>query len=215
MTMRDAAGRIFASLIAVVGFVSLLAQALVIVQKGAERGYGALPSLWWMLGYFTILTNIAIVVVMVAIAVGQWPRRWPAPAGLLASLTASIVLVCAVYHLLLGDLWNPVGLHWWADLGLHTLMPLLMFGFWFTAAPKQGLRYRDVGRWLIFPLCYGLYAQARGAIEGWYPYPFVDAKALGYGRVIVNSLGIGLVFACASLGMIALAKALDRRTPSP
>ncbi len=117
----------------------------------------------------------------------------------------------AVYHLLLSDLWNPVGLHWWADQGLHTAMPLLTFVFWLLFAPKQGLSYADVPFWLIYPVGYSLYALARGRLEGWYPYPFLDAKSLGYVEVAINSAVIGAFFALACLAMIALAK----RLPSP
>lgn len=204
-------GRVFAGLIALLGFASVYGQALVLVRKGAETGLSAVASLWWMLGYFTILTNLAVVIVMAMIAFGRWPRWWPGPAGLLASLAACILLVGAVYHLLLSNLWNPVGLHWWADQGLHTAMPLATFAYWLAYAPKQGLRYVDVARWLIFPVGYALYAQARGLLEGWYPYPFVDAMALGYGAVILNSILIGAGFAVASLAMVALARVLAPR----
>lgn len=212
---RAIGGRLFAGIIAVLGFVSLYGQALVLVRKGAEMGLGAVPSLWWMLGYFTILTNIAVVVVMAMIAFARWPRWWPSPAGLIASLTACIALVGVVYHLLLRNLWNPAGLHWWADQGLHSAMPLATFAFWLAYAPKAELRYADVLRWLIFPVGYAFYAQVRGALEGWYPYPFLDAKALGLGGVIVNSVVIGAGFALACLGIVALGRFMARRLPSP
>ena len=38
-----------------------------------------------------------------------------------------------------------------------------------------------------FPIAY---AMARGAITGFYPYPFIDVPALGIARVIVNALAI-------------------------
>lgn len=213
MTGRERTGRIVAGLIAALGAVSLYIQALAIVEIGARRGLGPIVSLWSMLGYFTILTNMAIVVVMTAIALERWPRWWPGPRGLLASLTACILLVGAVYHLLLRNLWNPVGLYWWADQGLHTAMPLLTFAFWLVFAPKAGLRYAHVPRWLLFPVAYAVYVQARGALEGWYPYPFSDAKALGLGKVILNSAGIGVFFVLASLAIVALAKGLAPRSP--
>ncbi len=203
--------RVLAGPIAALGTASLYGQALVLVWKGREMGLGPVASLWWFLGYFTILTNIAIVIVMGMIAWGRWPRWWPRRAALLASLTASIALVGAVYHLLLSDLWNPVGLHWWADQGLHTAMPLLTFAFWLRFAPKAGLAYADVPFWLIYPVGYSLYALARGRLEGWYPYPFLDAKTLGYAQVAINSAVIGVFFALACLAMVALAK----RLPSP
>jgi hypothetical protein len=215
MTEPRIRARIFAGCIAVLGFAALSAQALVLVWKGREMGLGTLASLWWFLGYFTILTNIAIVGVMAMIASGCWPHGWPRPAALLASLTACIALVGAVYHLLLRNVWNPVGLHWWADFGLHTAMPLMTWAYWLAHAPKAGLNYADVPRWLIFPVGYAIYAQIRGRLEGWYPYPFLDAQALGYGAVAMHAVAIGAGFALACLAMVALAKWLERRLPSP
>ncbi|MCU0819864.1 MAG: Pr6Pr family membrane protein [Beijerinckiaceae bacterium] len=210
MTDMRRSGRVFAGAIAALGLVSLVAQAIVLVWKGREMGLGTIASLWWFLGYFTILTNITIVAIMARIAFGH-----AAKAGILASLTVCIALVGAVYHLLLSGLWNPVGLHWWADQGLHTAMPLLTFAFWLRFSPKAGLAYADVARWLAFPVGYAFYAQIRGKLEGWYPYPFLDAKTLGYGQVAINSAVIGFFFALACLGMVALAKRLEARLPSP
>ena len=43
-----------------------------------------------------------------------------------------------------------------------------------------------------------------------YPYPFVDVDELGYARVLVNCLGVTLLFlALAGLAMLA-----DRRLPA-
>lgn len=38
----------------------------------------------------------------------------------------------------------------------------------------------------------------RGAIWGWYPYPFLDATTHGYGRVAANALLVTVV-----LGLVA------------
>jgi hypothetical protein len=57
--------------------------------------------------------------------------------------------------------------------------------------------------WLVYTLF-------RGEIVDWYPYPFVDVSALGYGGVLARSVGPTLGFAVAALGA-----ALDREPARP
>ena len=46
----------------------------------------------------------------------------------------------------------------------------------------------------------------RGALSGFYPYPFLDVGVLGPGAVAVNVLGLLLAFAGGGLMLIALAQ---------
>jgi hypothetical protein len=58
--------------------------------------------------------------------------------------------------------------------------------------------------WLVFTLI-------RGAVIDWYPYPFLDAHAHGYGRVAANCVLIAAFF----LGMAAAAASVNDRLPDP
>jgi hypothetical protein len=53
-------------------------------------------------------------------------------------------------------------------------------------APKSPLQWTDAFRWLIFPAIYVTYAMLRSNIEGFYPYPFLNADTLTSGRVFIN-----------------------------
>ena len=48
---------------------------------------------------------------------------------------------------------------------------------------------------MLFPALYVPYSLIRGALVGWYPYPFLDADAQGYGSVAVTCavMLVGLV----------------------
>ena len=52
---------------------------------------------------------------------------------------------------------------------------------------------------------------ARGALDGWYPYPFIEVPKLGYGQVLLNAAGISAVLALGGLALIALAKRITSR----
>ena len=59
---------------------------------------------------------------------------------------------------------------------------------------------------MIYPLAWLAFTLVRGALIGWYPYPFVDVTTLGYGAVAVNSVLITLLF----LALSAAAFGVDR-----
>ncbi|MAZ20349.1 Pr6Pr family membrane protein [Roseovarius sp.] len=190
----------FAALICGTAFVSLGAQFLVSEALMGAPGLGAV--LWRMAGYFTVLTNILVAVTFLSVvATGQ--RVGPIWAG---GLTLWIAAVGIVYHLVLAGLWRPEGLAWWADQGLHTAVPLLVVLWWGWQADKSGLRRRHAGLWLLWPALYCAYAVIRGALSGFYPYPFLDVAALGPGAVAVNVVGLLLAFVGGGLMLLALAR---------
>lgn len=191
--------RLFAFALALIGLASLRAQYDVLLINGL----GA--RLWQLAGFFTVLTNVLVTVHLLVVAKG-----WAMPASRAAGLLLSILVVGLIYHLLLAGLWDPQGLAWWADQGLHTAMPLGYLAWWLAFAPKN-VRRRDLPVWLIWPLLYASYALIRGSATGFWPYPFLDAGALGWVRVALNSAMMMLLFAGLGAGIIALAQRLQAR----
>jgi hypothetical protein len=61
--------------------------------------------------------------------------------------------------------------------------------------------------WSAYPIVYLVYALIRGGIGGSYPYPFIDVAFLGYGRTMINSLGLLVVFIALGLLFVALSRA--------
>ena len=201
-------GRALAGLISLIAVVSLMLQFWVFVQLTREQGGHFGHAIWVFLSFFTILTNAIIALGCLFWARRQWPRRWPSAETTFGGLAMSIALVGMVYHALLSRLWNPVGLHFVADQGLHTVVPLLFLLFWALYVPKSGLTPRHALVWLLFPAVYLVYALARGGLDGWYPYPFLHVGQLGYVRVLVNALGLTACFYLAGLALVLVAKRL-------
>ncbi len=71
---------------------------------------------------------------------------------------------------------------------------------WLIDPPRMRVTRRKALRWLIFPVVYFGYTLIRGAITGWYPYPFLNVAAKGYGQVLADGVGI-------LIGMIAVGSA--------
>ena len=51
----------------------------------------------------------------------------------------------------------------------------------------------------------------RGAWLGAYPYPFVDVSVIGYPSMLLNSVGIGVLFALFGLVIVAIDRILPSR----
>jgi hypothetical protein len=119
-----------------------------------------------------------------------------------------MILVGATYSLLLRETWNPQGWQKLADALLHDVLPVLMLLFWLLR-PHGGLGVRDVTAALVLPLGFCVYAFARGAMDGWYPYLFIDVGALGVARVALNCAAIAAAFTVLAV-LLAL---LDRKLP--
>ena len=197
--------RAAAAAIALVALAGLAAQARVSwTFLGAAAGPGLL--LWTLAGYFTVLSNALVLLVLGASALGG-TAVGPVTAGALA---LTMALVGLVYHLLLAGLWAPAGLAWWADQALHTAVPLLVALWWAALADKRGLTAAAPVLWLVWPLAYMSYALVRGGLTGWYPYPFLDLATLGAGAVALNLGGLLIALLAAGYAMLALARRLDR-----
>jgi len=158
--------RIVAGVTAVVGWAALALQLeLIVANLGLELG------VWRFLGYFTILTNIGVALVATAVAFGRGGPLGGPRARLLAA--SSIVLVGLVYSIALRSAWNPTGWQKVADFALHDAMPLLFIMVWILA-PNGTLGRRDWAWAMVPPVLYAAYALARGAIDGWYAYWFLN-----------------------------------------
>ena len=123
----------------------------------------------------------------------------------------SIVIVSLIYNLLLRQLWHPQGRQLLADMLMHDVMPLLFLLHWWLVIPKESLHWRQIGAWQIYPAAYFVYSLARGALNGWYPYPFFDVPKLGYLQVLINAALILLAFVAVALVLVAVARRQTRR----
>ena len=165
--MRDSRDvRMIAAVAAAIGGVGLALQLALIV-----RSLGISDGLWRFVGFFTILTNLGAAAVATAIATGVASGLAGPRARLMAA--TSILAVGIGYSVALRSLWNPTGLQKVADVALHDLAPLVWLALWLSG-PHFRYRWREV-RWAVLPpLLYFVYALARGAIDGWYAYWFLN-----------------------------------------
>lgn len=186
--------RLIAGVAAALGWAGLALQLVLIL-----RNLGLAEGIWRFVGFFTILTNAGAAAVASAIASGQ-PSGLAGPRSRLMAAT-SILTVGIVYSLALRSLWNPTGAQKVADVLLHDLAPLSWLALWMLAEHWR-YRWRDIGWALLPPLLYFIYALARGAIDGWYAYWFLNPAQQG-----AAGLAISVLVILAGLAVIAAALA--------
>lgn len=195
--------RIVAGVIGLLGVVALVAQ----LSIRLERGQPLAAALWSMAGFFTILTNLLMAATMLAIAATG--RRLSF--GWMSMVTLSMLMVGLVYHLLLAEHFTFTGRRWWTDQALHSILPALMLWFWLMETSRNDPRGGQPLIWLLWPAGYAVYALARGALGGRYPYPFLNINTLGVGQVMVNMALLVACFAVAAYGLNYFGKRMPLR----
>jgi hypothetical protein len=209
--------RAFALSLAGIAWLSVLLQCRLSVQLAAQKGLSIGGGLEIFFSYFTVLTNLLICVSLTlslmspASALGRWFSR----PGVVAGIAANIAFVGLSYHFLLSKIWNPQGAHRLADVMLHYAVPALYVIYWWLDYSKAPLRWIHPLLWSIYPAVYLVYALIRGSMVGSYPYPFIDAGDLGYGRTLLNSIGLLFVFLALGVLLVALGRARRRTRPGP
>lgn len=163
--------------------------------------------------FYTILTNILVAICVTFLLLkpnSRWGIFFSRPSVLTAT-TIYITVVGVLYNLLLRQIWSPVGLQRVADELLHVFIPLLFILYWCLFAPKNGLGWKNAFPWLIYPFVYAVFVLFRGALSGFYPYPFINVNTIGVHKVLINSVGLFVGFFILSQFFIAITKTITRK----
>ncbi|RPE77217.1 Pr6Pr family membrane protein [Vulcaniibacterium tengchongense] len=208
-------GRLGAAGVALVALAALVLQYALLLRATWD-GAGPFAATVRFLSYFTVLSNLLVVLVAArAAGLERLPAFWAKPRTR-AAAALYIAVTGLVYLAVLRHLWQPSGWQWWADAGLHYATPALYLAWWLLAAPHGRLGPRDLGAWLLFPLGFALWAFLRGAWVHEYPYPFLDVDTLGWARVLGNVgrvLGLFLLLGGALLGLDRMLGRAGRARP--
>jgi hypothetical protein len=187
---------LFRAVVAIVVLVAIAYQALLIVNSGLFR-----PLRFF--AFFTILSNVFAAVLWLWLAL-----RWRQPRTrnddlLRGAATLYLVVTFVVVVVLLQgaelSLSNPT-----VDFVVHKLFPVLALVDWIVDPPRTDLRYRDVAIWLVFPLAWVAFTLIRGAVDAWYPYPFLDPDNGGYRSVAYHVIVILAGFLVIAGAIVAL-----------
>ena len=166
-----------------------------------------------LFSYFTILTNLlvalcsSILLLNIQNKAGSFFRR----PSVQTAITLYIFIVALVYNTVLRGIVSLNGWNLFVDTLLHVVVPILFIVYWFVYVTKGVLQWKQGVSWIYFPMAYLVYSLIRGAVFGWYPYPFLNVVTFGYPKVILNVIIMIAVFFLAGLALIMLNRRLGTR----
>ncbi|MDX8521427.1 Pr6Pr family membrane protein [Mesorhizobium dulcispinae] len=187
-----------------IGLIGLVLQFAITIPASMAAGRSLLGSIVFYFSFFTILTNIAAVLVHASLVSPAGYAWFPAFAGrrMRTGVAVAITLVFVIYHTVLARLWQPQGLFLFCDILLHDMTPAIFLLWWFIAGADGTTRWKDISWWMIYPLAYLAYALIRAPFAGEVPYPFLDVAKNGAVSVAMWSLGLTALFVV--LGVVAV-----------
>ena len=179
--------------------------------------------------FFCFYTNVSNLIVLIYFAlIAPLLYKTPALHPLIPhaefAVMMCIALTFSVFHLLLYPAIRQAARgatrtrEYWIvytdNFIIHYLVPLGVLAYWLLCSPdKQALNVWDALYWTAFPLAYigliFLRAGSKGNIEevgSPYPYPFLDAGALGAGFVLRTCSALYGICVASGLILIALAR---------
>lgn len=101
----------------------------------------------------------------------------------------------------------------WVNFVLHYVMPVAIVLDWLLQPPGSRLQAKHLAAALVFPAAYLIYVLLRGAVMGWYPYPFLNpANVSGYSGVAMYSAAIFVTFLLVGGTLVAAGNRLASST---
>jgi hypothetical protein len=201
------------AIIATLAWFAIILQYWVIWQKPAVSGMNAFQITLIFLNYFTLLTNSLVAISStISLLIPQSALgRFFSSTSARSAVAVYILLVGIVFNVLLRaiDIRESFADKLANEL-THLVVPVLYFLFWLFIVPKGELNWRQPIYWLIYPLIYLPWVFIYGEFTGKYPYPFLHVGNLGYPTVLLNSVGLIVVFLVVGEIFVGIDKLLGR-----
>lgn len=204
---------------------AIVAQARASIGGAADAGRDVATTAVNFFSFFTVLSNLASVVVLALAAVWGWRRREagaepPALALALACVSTYMIITGIVYNLLLRQIELSQGLTVpWSNEVLHVVGPLVLVLDVLFAPGRRALPRRAVAAVVAVPIGWVAYTMVRGPLvtnpltgqDWWYPYPFLDPNnpdlvPAGYPGVLVYVAVIALAFLAVASVVVAVGR---------
>ena len=182
---------------------AIVAQAVTLANAGAF-------SATRFFAYFTIQSNLVGVAAFAWVLLNRDRSRSRALELLRGAAAVYLTVTFFVVIALLSGI--DVGLQLpWVDVVLHKIFPIVVVLDWIVDPPTVRLTARDIGIWLVYPVVWTVLTVIRGAVDGWYPYPFLNPANGGYGQVAVAVVAVTIGFAVIAAAIVWVGNARGRR----
>jgi hypothetical protein len=195
----------------VIGVVALVLQFVISMQSYLAAGRDVPGALGAFFIYYTILTNIVLVLIYVSELTDWGWLEWFRKLDVTGMMVANMLLVMSFVHFFLRGLTELNGLFLVCDILLHYVAPIIYIVWWVVGVRHGPLVIRRVPIMLLPTFVYFLIAMARGAWTHEYPYPILNVVKLGYGHVLLNAVLLTLALGALMLVVIGVDELLGRR----
>ena len=196
--------RIYAAV--VLGVVSLTLLLRLVLR--VEDSGSIIEAILYLSQFFTILTNMLVLILMMLIVLG-----FHVSGVITSAITIAIVGVGIIYHAALAHLLDLSGIRLLADHGVHTIVPILTFLWWLFFSLREKFSAALVVSWVAWPIFYCIYIMIRAQGSNFYPYPFLNVTELGIWAVLINVILLSLSFILIGLVMIGISKFFKSQLP--
>lgn len=156
-----------------------------------------------MLSYFTVQSNILVFVFSFLLLLDVKIKSRTAKLFYFGT-TVNIVVTGITYIVVLAGVWEPKG---WALVGdalLHYVSPFLFLLHWCLYSKNLDINIKTAALWFIYPVLYLVYTLLRGLTVDFYPYPFIDARELSYQQILLNSVGVAILFVFVGITLFSI-----------
>ena len=174
-----------------------------------------------VLNYYTLMTNMLCAAYFFCAMVYEANKGGTLMPMLKGAVVQGIAVTGLVYHFLLSGSFQMQGSLSLSNMLLHYAVPVMSVMDWLLFSEKGRYTRRAPFVWLLLPDGYFVYAVIRvalGASIGYggsrYPYPFINADALGWKQVLVNGAVLNLFFILLGFVFVTLDHLLARRSVS-
>lgn len=141
--------------------------------------------------YFTVQSNLMVCLFLGIEVLGRPITMKPAVQG---GVLMYITITGLVYNILLAPGWHPEGIDLIITTINHTITPLLFLLDWVLSQEYGTYRKKHLFYWLIYPVCYAVFASIEGSITGKFRYFFMDFINQSPRQYLLLMLMVILVF---------------------
>lgn len=180
------------------GFAAIVTEIAALVDRGTFNFVN-------FFSFFTIQNNIFAVVAFLLGALMVASGKKSRGIDLFRAFSTVFIIVVGIGFAALLSGMEGVALTAvpWDNTVLHYIIPVALLIDFIIDTPKTRITFGKSLLWLLYPAVYLTYTMIRGAITGWYPYPFLNpAKsspleiAVAVAGLVV--LGVVLIWAMAT-----------------
>ena len=202
----------------VFGVLRLLAAAAIIVaivrQFANSLSMVPDPALF-IVNFFSFFTILSNALAAITLLIGAWfSLRSAAEPDWYTYVRAAIVTymttTLVVYNLLLREIsLDQATTVPWSNEILHVWAPLYLLLDWIFAPGRGRVPWSRFWWIAAFPIAWVVYTMIRGAVVGWYPYPFLDPAiepGVGYDGVTVYVIAIASFILLVGSAIVGLSQ---------